>query len=113
MTDYAYCGLICEECPAYIAKQTNDDALREETLKKWSSPDYPLTKADIECDGCKGTGVHFKFCESCAVRTCASAKGVETCAHCPDYGCETLEEWLSHAGEKPREILENLRSSLK
>ncbi|MFW9920021.1 MAG: DUF3795 domain-containing protein [Candidatus Thorarchaeota archaeon] len=113
ISNQAYCGLNCDECPAFIAKRTNNDTLREDTLKKWGSPEYPLTKDDINCDGCKSSGgALFKFCGTCSVRKCASQKGVETCAHCPDYGCDTLEEWLSHAGDKPREILENLRSGL-
>ena len=114
VSNLAYCGLNCSECPAYIALRNNDDNLRAETLKKWSSPEYPLTSEDINCDGCKSSdGALFKFCGECAVRNCASERMVETCAHCPDYGCDTLQEWLSHAGDKPREILENLRSSLE
>ena len=115
MTDYlAYCGLNCEECPALIAKKNNDDTLRVKMQKEWGSPEYPLTKDDINCDGCKSVdGVHFKFCSQCAVRKCASERGEITCAHCKDYGCDTLKEWLSHAGEKPRKILEDLRSSLQ
>ncbi len=40
----AKCGLACSECPAYIATQTNDDALRAETAAKWSK----MFKADIK-----------------------------------------------------------------
>jgi len=110
----AYCGLKCDECPAYLAKQNNDDSLREKMQKEWGSPEFPLTKDDINCDGCKSVdGVHFKFCNQCSVRNCASKKGVQTCAHCDQYGCDTLQEWLSQAGEKPRKILEDLRSSLQ
>ena len=31
----AYCGINCENCPAYIAYNTNDDKLREKTAKQW------------------------------------------------------------------------------
>jgi hypothetical protein len=29
----SFCGLLCNECPAYIATQTNDDRLREKVAK--------------------------------------------------------------------------------
>ena len=113
ISNVAYCGLKCDECPAYLAKLENNDELRRETLEKWGSPEYPLEIKDINCDGCKAPdGVHFKFCGSCTVRQCASEKGVETCAHCPDYGCATLQEWLSHAGDTSKKILEDLRDIL-
>ena len=109
----ACCGLNCAECPAYLAKLNDDDEQRLSALEKWSTPDYPLTKEDINCDECKSEGgAHFKFCDTCSVRKCVIEKGVETCAHCDDYICNTLEEWLSHAGDGPREILEKLRAAL-
>jgi len=57
MTDpmIAYCSLNCIECPAYIAYQTDDEALRKETAKKWSTPDHPVSVEDIDCTGCKST----------------------------------------------------------
>ena len=108
----AGCGINCEECPAYLAKQNEDDALRLATLEKWSSPEYPLTKEDINCDGCKIDGEHFKFCSECAIRDCVSDKGVETCAHCDQYMCDVLKNWLSQAGDGPRETLERIRAAL-
>ena len=41
MTDQllGYCGLSCTECPAYIAKRTDDQELRINTAKEWSSED--------------------------------------------------------------------------
>ena len=109
----AYCGLNCNECPAFIARRTDDDELRENTAKKWNGPSFPVSKEDINCDGCKtADGVYFRFCSMCSVRTCASNRGVETCAHCADYGCNTLQEWLSQAGEESKQKLENLRAAL-
>ena len=109
----AYCGLNCDECPAKLAKLNDDDALRAKMQQEWGSDDYPLSKDDINCDGCKTKGgLHFKFCGSCTVRKCASGRGVDTCAHCKDYGCEILESWLSHAGEESRQRLEKMRAAL-
>jgi len=32
----AYCGLVCTDCNAYIAKQNDDDELRRKTAEEWS-----------------------------------------------------------------------------
>ncbi len=115
MTDntVAYCGLNCEECPAYLAYKNDDDNLRKEAATKWGSPEFPVKPADVNCGGCKMKGdPMFKFCSTCTVKACASKRGVETCAHCDDYGCDVLEEWLSHAGDESRQRLENLRAAL-
>lgn len=109
----AYCGLDCAECKAYTAKQTDDDELRVKTAKEWSTPDYPVSSEDINCDGCKSTtGVLFRWCGSCGVRACASERGVETCAHCDEYGCDTLENFLKMSGEELRKKLNGIRASL-
>ena len=69
----AKCGLVCSECPAYIATQKNDDALRAETAKKWSEMFKADIKAsDINCDGCQSESARlFSYCQTCEIRKCA------------------------------------------
>ncbi|MFW9907658.1 MAG: DUF3795 domain-containing protein [Candidatus Thorarchaeota archaeon] len=111
--EMAYCGLDCEECPAFVARINNDNKLRVETQKKWDSPQYPVSIEDINCEGCKvENGIHFRWSSQCIVRACASQKGVETCAHCKDYICNTLSTWLMQAGDSARERLENIHAAL-
>jgi len=112
MNMQAYCGLDCSECPAHLAYVNDDDRLRQDTVAKWTTPEFPVTVDTINCAGCKSGGPHFSFCEKCSVRLCASEKNVETCAHCPEYGCDVIEEWLSHAGESARNTLEDIRKTL-
>ena len=110
----AYCGLDCAVCPAHLAWKNDDDKLREKQAKEWGSPEYPLTKAEINCVGCKvDAEPKFKFCASCTVKSCASERGVETCAHCDDYGCEKIERSLDILGEYARDTLEAIRESLR
>ncbi len=112
-TEYAYCGLICVECPAYIAKQTNDDKLRASTVEKWSSPEFPLSLDDINCVGCKTIeGDHFRFCAQCTVRKCASEHDVITCAHCSEYICDTLENFLNQADDELRGKLDQIHKQI-
>ena len=109
----AYCGLICSECGAYIAKQTDDDELRQKTAEAWTSPDYPVSEEEINCDGCKSEdSVLFKHCDMCEVRACAMERGVETCAHCDDYPCLKLQALWDILGDTPKENLYRISQSL-
>ena len=93
----AFCGIVCSECPAFIATQNDDDKLREKTAKKWSSDKYPIKTEDINCDGCPVVGKRkMGFIASCCVRKCGLEKGVKNCAYCDEYPCEKLEKLWKH-----------------
>jgi hypothetical protein len=106
----AKCGLTCSECPAYIATQNNDDALRAETAKKWSTMfKADIQPADINCDGCQSESRKlFSYCNTCEIRKCARERKLATCAGCPDYSCEKLDAFLANVPEA-RATLEGLR----
>jgi hypothetical protein len=108
----AYCGIICSECPAYIATQKNDDALRAETAKKWSEmTKTDIKPVDINCDGCPANSSRlYKDVPGCEVRKCAREKKVSTCAACPDYPCAKLDKLLAGMPEA-RKVLEELRGT--
>jgi hypothetical protein len=86
----AYCGLLCNECPAYIATQADDLEMRIKTAKGWSTKEHKVDADDIICDGCPAGGRLNVFCSECEVRRCAVEKGVENCARCGDYACDRL-----------------------
>ena len=90
----ACCGLNCIECPAYIAKQTDDQELREKTSKAWSGPGFTVEAKQVNCEGCHSTGELFFHCYKCDVRNCALEKEVNTCADCGEYPCSDKLEVL-------------------
>ena len=92
----AYCGLNCTECPAFIATQNDDDALRRETAETWSKQfNSEIKPEDINCDGCTTeTSRIIGFSNICEIRKCGREKGVENCAYCNDYGCQKLEKFF-------------------
>lgn len=103
------CGLICSECPAYLATINDDDDLRAKTAEHWSKIYNADIKAkDINCSGCRAEGVKFNHCNSCPVRLCAIDKGVDNCAFCEDYSCETLDKFVEYIPQA-RKKLEELR----
>lgn len=108
----SYCGLRCDQCPAYIARHTDDHALRERTAREWSAQyNAEIAPADIACDGCMpGAEVQFSHCSNCDIRACAIARGVESCAGCAEYPCQRLSaffEWVPEA----RDTLDALRKA--
>ena len=110
----AYCGINCLECPAYIARRTDDMELREKTAKTWSGPEYSVKPEEINCNGCITLGKElFSHCTVCQVRACGLEKGVDNCAHCDDYSCEKLEGlWNMLQLTEPKESLDSIRSNL-
>jgi len=50
----ACCGLVCTECPAYIATRNGDDELRKKTAADWSKfYGHEIKPEDITCEGCQ------------------------------------------------------------
>ena len=49
-----YCGLKCGECPAHIAMETDDDALRAKTAAEWNAQHgSDMKPEEINCAGCR------------------------------------------------------------
>lgn len=108
----AFCGILCSECDAYEATQSGSRQELERVAAAWReafSPD--ITVEGIRCDGCLSTeGPMCSYCSECPIRACAINHGIQSCAHCPDYGCDTIEQFLSHAPEL-RKALDKMRAA--
>jgi hypothetical protein len=111
----AYCGIVCTDCRAFIATQTNDRRLKEEVAKAWSTEKEPLKPEDMNCDGCMVTGRRLHtFCATCEVRRCGREKTVVNCAYCREYPCAKLTTlWKSVTESKPKATLEGIRKKLR
>ena len=95
------CGLICTDCPAYIAYKVDDNALRIKTAAEWSK----IYNADIKpehvnCIGCLADkGTLFQHCSVCEIRACCRARGHENCAHCEEYKCQRITDFFGWVPE--------------
>ncbi|HVP15431.1 MAG TPA: DUF3795 domain-containing protein [Terriglobales bacterium] len=92
------CGVICSECPAYRAREANDPAERARVAQAWHELfDLSFTADQIPCGGCLGPHEDV-FCTSreCAARRCCLARGLASCAECPDRPCPHLERAQSN-----------------
>ena len=109
----AFCGLICSECPAFLATQKDSDAERKAVAEQWSKTfNHEVNPADINCDGCTSeVGRLFTHCTVCEVRKCSKEKHVENCAHCDEYPCDNLSSFFTMA-PNAKTTLEEIRSGL-
>jgi hypothetical protein len=110
----AYCGLVCTDCPGYVATQADDREALERVAAQWreefNAPN--LTVESVICDGCLGTaGRKCGHCAECEIRACALELGVANCAHCPDYACDKLEGFFGFVPEA-RATLDGVRTGL-
>ncbi|OGD16762.1 MAG: hypothetical protein A2Y69_02485 [Candidatus Aminicenantes bacterium RBG_13_59_9] len=92
----AYCGLVCSECPAFIATQAGDREALDKIVEQWrteyNAPN--ITLEGVMCDGCLDGGRKCGHCFECEVRACGIEKGVANCALCLDYACAKLEAFF-------------------
>jgi len=112
----AMCGLVCTDCPAFIATQKNDDKMREKVVELWSTEEERLKPEDIDCDGCTVGKKLYGFCLTCDVRKCGLERGVESCACCAEFSCGKLEKlWKGFrtvSAAKAKANLEKIRKSI-
>jgi hypothetical protein len=109
----AYCGLVCTDCPAYVATQADDRAALEQVAERWrkeyNAPN--ITVESVICDGCLGDGGrHCSHCAECEIRACGVARSVVNCAHCTDYACKKLEGFFGFVPEA-RAVLDAIQRS--
>ncbi|MBN2495384.1 MAG: DUF3795 domain-containing protein [Deltaproteobacteria bacterium] len=107
----AYCGLVCTDCPAYIATRTRDRDKAQATAEQWAR-DYKVEVSidDVWCDGCPEGGEKCAHCAECEIRACARGRAVESCALCDDYACERLAGFFELVPQA-RETLDRVRAS--
>ncbi len=94
MSALGYCGINCDECPAYKGTVSSDVALLEKVAgSSWhgasSAPEWV-------CLGCTPADQSFlaKDCADCRIRDCAIGKGVQNCAACGNYeSCRILRDF--------------------
>ena len=109
----AYCGLVCSDCPSFIATRNDDDEARAKTAAFYRKTyGFDLQPEEINCDGCLATdGRHIGYCAMGEIRKCGMEHAVENCAHCADFECEKLKKFLDQV-PAARAKLEGVRKGL-
>ncbi len=86
------CGLVCSNCPVFLATISDDDAARAKTaeffFKKY---EFEFKAKDMNCDGCiSENGRLIAHCNSCEIRKCCREKRLENCSVCKEQPCDYL-----------------------
>jgi hypothetical protein len=91
----AYCGLVCSDCPTFLATQNNDDVARQKTADLYAVKfGLNLKPEDINCEGCKSEGGKLiGYCLTCEIRRCSREKGLANCARCDEQPFEKLTQF--------------------
>ena len=91
----AHCGLVCTDCPTYLATLNNDDVAREKTAVLYSKEfGFNLKPEEINCDGCLSeSGTLIAYCQECKIRECCREKGLVNCAICSEQTCDKLQKF--------------------
>ena len=109
----APCGIVCTECPAYLATQADDNEQRAKVAKDWSKQyNADIKPESINCDGCISGARHFSHCDECPIRRCCVEKKLENCAHCEEYACEELNKFFGFV-PTAKATLDKIRESLQ
>jgi len=100
------CGLLCNECGAFVATRNDDDEKRTEVAQLWSKQyNVDVKPEDINCDGCiSDSEPLFSHCKVCEIRKCGKQKNIENCAYCDEYACERLEKFFGMVPEAKRRL---------
>jgi len=107
----SYCGLLCNECPIFIATAENNEQAKERIAKEFSGERMQFTKEDMNCYGCFHEETkNNKMCGGCEIRICAEDKDVENCGCCSDYPCDHVETY-AEAGSDNRNRLDSISKS--
>ena len=108
----ARCGYRCDLCPAFRDNIHGPEDQERASDGWFTYYGFRIPAGQIGCDGCRDERPESKRTDiGCPVRPCAIARGCDTCASCPDYGCAHLEsrtvtrEWVEarHGAPLPPE----------
>jgi len=88
------CGYRCDLCLAYRPNVEGNAANQQVLSDGWHKYfGFRIPAEQIRCDGCLAEDPEL-IDRGCPVRPCVLARGLRTCAECPEYGCERLAERL-------------------
>lgn len=109
----AYCGLVCNDCPIFIATLENNQQKKVELANEYTSDAYKVAKEDINCSGCASTSSNvFKFCLECDIRLCGFGREIQNCAYCSEYPCNKLDKPFENAPQN-KILLDEIRKSIE
>jgi len=108
-----FCGIVCSECPGFLATQKDDNEERRKVAELWSKQyNSDIKPEDINCDGCfSESGRLINHGKVCEIRKCGQDKNLKNCAYCDEYPCEKLYQFFEIATDA-KSTLDDIRNNL-
>jgi hypothetical protein len=101
----SYCGLLCNECPIFIATVEKNELEKEKLAREYSTDSCQFSKEDMNCYGCFWEeNKNSKMCGNCAIRICAEVKGVKNCGYCSEYPCSHIDTHVPEGSENRQRL---------
>ncbi len=86
------CGYRCDLCPAYRENIHGPEDQRRTSDGWFKYFGFRIPPEQICCDGCWDEWPEARRIDTaCPIRLCVIARGLNTCAECPELGCEPFE----------------------
>jgi hypothetical protein len=86
------CGYRCDLCLAFRPNVEQNRSNQQKISDGWYLYfGFRIPPEKILCEGCMSENP-ILIDQSCPVRPCVIAKGLENCAACESFGCEKLQE---------------------
>jgi predicted RNA-binding Zn-ribbon protein involved in translation (DUF1610 family) len=99
---HAKCGLYCPSCRAYIT--TQEDPSKLDVMARR----FNRTAEDYLCDGCGSDRVSY-YCRNCDMKTCANAKGFQSCSECDEMPCDKIISFQNTGAPHRLEVVDSLK----
>ena len=101
----SYCGLLCSECPVYVATAQNDNLAKAKLAKEYSGGGNQFSVQDMDCYGCFSESSRSnKMCGSCEIRNCARPRGLKNCGYCGDYPCRYINDHVPEGSDNRKRL---------
>ena len=117
METVSCCGIMCNECPVFIATERDDDSMRKFLAHEYSDGERKFYPKDISCCGCRTVSADCnKFGKGCEIRKCCKERHVMLCAECKNYPCDKIQScvpWGSGQRVRREEMRNACRELLK
>lgn len=90
-----YCGLLCNECPLYIATKNDNEETKAKLAIEYSNEHCTFTKEDMNCEVCYSVKNNdSKMCGDCKIRNCSEGKNnLKNCGYCSSYPCGLIDKY--------------------
>ncbi len=101
----SYCGLLFNQCPVFIATVENNEQVKDQLARGYTSDKCQFSREDMNCFGCfSEKSKDSKMCGNCTIRNCAKNQRVKNCGYCNEYPCDYIKTHVREGSENRKRL---------